>query len=590
MTNPYYNATGSPLTLTRAASATIRSEFTAIQLAFDTLTRQFGGAVNPVLVSGTDGGIVNAYTVTPETAITAYVAKMVVLFTPVVTNTGASTLSVGYAALPIVQVHGAATVPGDLVAGVPYLAEYNGTSMQLLSTTKNYIDQLSFNSALPAQPGGTVRRYLSTYSGAASWVGIMVPRTQRTANTIITAADAGSIIEITANSFTQTFDTPANLGAGFSCQVHNNGTGDITVNNLDGLASYQMFPGEHRNITTDGVTLRSDVLKPYYRKSLVNYNRIQPPGYSAVDIDMVGGAGGAGSGCKGVAGGIRNGGAAGGSPSRMQRRLIIAPGTAFTVSIGAAGVSGVAQTVNSTSGNPGANGGNTTFGTLATAFGGVGGVGGGNAVYIFTTGSGSVGIGLSQTGSAATGVRGGYPGIYPMVGFGSGTFNTDASGEGGASAMAGAQGGNSIYGGASTGSTSNSLNGAQIQPSGSSLYGVGAASQGGWITDTDTLPATAPPAGKAGGWNLTGAMGGTCGASPTAGGNGAANAGTDFDMGNPGAGGGSTLTAGVSAGAGGNGSFPGGPPGGGGACLNGAGNSGAGGIGQPGQCIERGVL
>ena len=51
----------------------------------------------------------------------------------------------------------------------------------------------------------------------------------RTSNTQLGASNKGNFINVTANSFTQTFDTAANLGAGWWCTLKNSGSGVVTV-------------------------------------------------------------------------------------------------------------------------------------------------------------------------------------------------------------------------------------------------------------------------------------------------------------------------------------------------------------------------
>lgn len=129
----------------------------------------FAGAVT---VTGADGGAVNAYTLTPASGtLIAYTARMSVMFSPTVSNLGPVTLNIsGLGAKNVLSVSGAPLVTGDLVIGGLYVAIYNGTEFRLTSTTKNYVDQLAFNTVLPAQPGGPVIYRLVSQGGSASWV------------------------------------------------------------------------------------------------------------------------------------------------------------------------------------------------------------------------------------------------------------------------------------------------------------------------------------------------------------------------------------------------------------------------------------
>lgn len=138
------------------------------------LQNSFGGFAAGVWVTGTDGGAVNAHTVTPAVLPPSLGAKMTVVFAPTITNTGACTLNyAGLGVKNLKSVSGADLVAGDLVAGCIYAAFYTGTEFRLLSITKNYADQLSFASALPAQSLGFLRSdgsaaaFTTTHTGYA---------------------------------------------------------------------------------------------------------------------------------------------------------------------------------------------------------------------------------------------------------------------------------------------------------------------------------------------------------------------------------------------------------------------------------------
>jgi hypothetical protein len=135
------------------------------------LLNDFAGYLGAVTVTGTDGGAVNAYTVTPATSLPlpAYGLRMTAVFSPTVANTGASTINIsGLGAKPLRSVSGAELAPLDLLVGVVYAATYNGTEFRLLSVTKNYIDQLAFNPVLPAQAGNK-NKFLRTNGTGSYW-------------------------------------------------------------------------------------------------------------------------------------------------------------------------------------------------------------------------------------------------------------------------------------------------------------------------------------------------------------------------------------------------------------------------------------
>lgn len=443
---------------------------------------------------------------------------------------------------------------------------------------------------LPAQVSNA-GKFLATNGSIPSWAyPASVALSPRTSNTILAATDRATFIDITSGTFTQTIAPAATLGAGWYCWYRNSSTGVVTHDpnaneTIDALLTRNCYPQECIMLFTDGVNFYTEVIHPFYFKSLSTVNFVMPSGYLEIESDLTAGGGGGGSGRRGAAGVIRSGGAPGGAPGRVVRRhRNIAAGTSITLTIGAAGTGGAAQTVDNTTGNNGTSGGNTSFGSLSIAYGGAAGAGGGaNSTLAATSGSGSLSSGASVAGGAIT--NGGQPNFNGSgIGIGGSTDNFSTGGAG-TNSTASNSGSNSEWGGA--GSAYGNGAGTGAQSSGSSLYGVSAAGLGGNISSGDTMPAIAGTAGL-NGTNTAGggAPGGTCGASPTVGTAGAA-ATTDDACGNSGGGGGSSITA--AAAAGGAGGFPGGAGGGGGAALNGF-NSGPGGVGAAGRGIIKGIV
>ncbi|MDE2439566.1 MAG: hypothetical protein KGP14_00975, partial [Betaproteobacteria bacterium] len=132
------------------------------------LLNSFSGFSGGVVCTGTDGGAADAYTVTPSSALPGYASRLSVVFSPIATNaTPTPTLNVsGIGAINIKRIDGSAPVAGDLVAGSIYIAIHNGSEFRLLAPTKQYIDQLAFGTALPAQSG---KKLLVTNGAVASW-------------------------------------------------------------------------------------------------------------------------------------------------------------------------------------------------------------------------------------------------------------------------------------------------------------------------------------------------------------------------------------------------------------------------------------
>lgn len=82
---------------------------------------------------------------------------------------------------------------------------------------------------------------------------LVMPPEARTSNTAMTPADSGKSIEATG-TFTQTYNAPATLGAGWFQPYTNRGTGVITL----ALATNELLqPGETSFVTCDGSTLKS---------------------------------------------------------------------------------------------------------------------------------------------------------------------------------------------------------------------------------------------------------------------------------------------------------------------------------------------
>lgn len=429
------------------------------------LKNSFPGMAGAIIADGVDGGPVNAYTVTPATPLIAYTPGMFVIFSPSATNTGASTINVSaLGATPLRQVHGAETVAGDLVAGCQYVAQRNGTEFRLLGPTKNYIDQLAFSPSLPAKPAGNVPQVLKTQSNVASWGGIPLPRTTRTANALLTAADGGTLVAITSGTFTQTFDACANLRNGWMLMLHNQGTGDITLTPngaelIDGLASYVMYPGESRLFTCDGLTLTSNVLQPFNKKYIASGTFVRPPGYSYFD-GIATSAGASGSALLSQNNTPVLSGAGGGSFPFQIAFQQLAASTAITVGVGGASVS---STGANTLGNPG---GDTSIGALIVVKGATTTVGG---AILLSQGGGGDGFGSPSTG----------PGAISAVWGGSVASNT------------GSVGANSLYGGAAGGSLAQIS--AAVTAGGTSTFaGNGGASA---IASANAQPGIAPGGG-----------------------------------------------------------------------------------------------
>jgi hypothetical protein len=153
-----------------------------LRLLKTVLRQSFAGFTGAILVTGTDGGAADVYTLTPTTALLAYATKQLVEFTPNATSaTTTPTLNISaLGAKTIISQAGAALLAADLVSGRTYLAAYDGTYFRLISVTTAYVDavrdyatQLAFATALPAQSlgflisDGATASFSKTHTGYA---------------------------------------------------------------------------------------------------------------------------------------------------------------------------------------------------------------------------------------------------------------------------------------------------------------------------------------------------------------------------------------------------------------------------------------
>lgn len=323
---------------------------------------------------------------------------------------------------------------------------------------------------------GTETAYRSMSPALAAMVG-RVFRDARTADVVLTSADKGKLIDITAGTFTQTFDAAATLGNGWWCYLRNSGAGDITLDpnaseQIDGLTSYVMYPGECRLVQCDGAALRSVVLNGFYKTFTASGAFVKPPGYNYYEgIAWSGG----GSGSKQGTTVRRSGGGGGGSIPFLFPAASVSASESVTIAAGGAAISSAGD------GNPG---GATNFGALLSVYGGSGGV---TETNTFARGGGKV-PGTKQTS-----------GTFSNVGHGLNGGIVDAE-WGGAGAVAGSAGNSAIYGGASGGGLDPSDTG---QAGGSSVFG---GDGGAGVTSANGIDGSAP--GGGGGATQSGAFSG----------------------------------------------------------------------------------
>jgi hypothetical protein len=354
---------------------------------------------------------------------------------------------------------------------------------------------------------GTYTDWTINVSGAQGATGLTGPayvqaRSTKTGAYTLVAGDLGNLIDCTSGTFTLAFTAAATLTSSWWCEIRNSGTGDVTLDpnsteQIDGLTSFVMYPGEHRRVFCTGTAFVTLVINPFYFTATASGNWIEPPGYKLFD-GLLWGAGGGGG--RSGSGSFVAGGGGGGGCTPIHRPAASAGSTvSFTLA---------AATTSQTSAANGANGGDSTFGTV-TAKGGGGGYGNGAASGVGGGGGGPITAGTAgATGTAA--VAGGRPGTeYSGNGY-------DSDGLGGAMSA-----GNAAWGGAGGGGNTSTIvvAGAAVHGGGGGGRGAGSSvtagssifggAGGAGSSATNGTAGTAP--GGGGGGTQTGTQGGAGG-------------------------------------------------------------------------------
>ena len=153
----------------------------------EALRNGFPGFTGSVIIAGSDVGTVNACALAPATPLPAYVVNTMVVFRPSAANTiGTPTMNIsGLGVRNIRAVDGGALRSGDLRPDQYVAMIYNGSEFRLVGVTKNYVDGLAFQSALPTPPAGPGPFYLSYRNGAFGYSTTAFPDFLLQANGVI---------------------------------------------------------------------------------------------------------------------------------------------------------------------------------------------------------------------------------------------------------------------------------------------------------------------------------------------------------------------------------------------------------------------
>lgn len=502
----YYTATGAPAAATKGLSASIRAEFELIESAFAALSPAGGTAVSIPYIFSTTTTVADPGTGTlrlnqaAQNTATAVLADLSDANTTDVTDVLAlfdeSTSAVkGF--LRIVKL-------GDATDWLLF-------SVSAMTSPSGYRDitvsNVASSAASPFADGDSILLEFSR-TGDKGSSSDTVLYSARTANTVLGPADKGKFIDVTSGTFSQTFSAAATLGSGWWVYLRNSGTGKITLDpdaseQIDGLTTFVMYPGEARFVQCDGSALRSVVLKPFLYQPTATETWTKPPGYLAFDVYVQAPGGGGGSGRRGSAGSNRygGGGGSGGSIAQAVLRAAVVAATE-TVTIGAPGTGGAAVTADDTNGNNGTAGGYSSFGSLLVALGGAFGSGGSS--YGSAAGAAIAATGGNITKASTAG--GGGSAVAGLAGSASATDWSATGGGGGGGIDTGDSIANGAAGGAQ-GPSANLLAGGAAGTTGAGQDGaVGnsvalrrAGTGGGGGASNKTAAAGAGGAGAAGG-------------------------------------------------------------------------------------------
>lgn len=469
-------------------------------------TTQAGIATTQAGIAATQAGIA-----TTQAGLAAASAASA-LNAPGTSATSTTSLSIGAGAKSLTIQTGKLFAVGQTIV----IARTSSPTTQMtavITAHDNSTGALSGTVAAGAFSGsGTYTDWTISLSGMQGLNGSSAPLVPvtRTSNTILTSSDNGKLFEITSGTFTQTFDTALALGNGWYVWYQNSGTGEITIPLSDGVSNWIMYPNELRLFISNGSTIQSQVVRPFYATFTGLGSFVKPPKYKSFE-GLLWGGGGSGTACRAASTSALGGGGAACNNFKIKDSDLSAT---TSIVIGSGGTAVTAGSGATTGGN---DGGNSTFGSF-TAYGGLG------ALTSFASGmSGAGTFSKSINGGILGGSPDGASYQYMPVGFGL-TYAMDSvfgGGGGGqlttSSGVFPSRGGNTVFGGAGGAGCTGNGAGAYTTAgtAGNSIYGGTAGGTIMFNTGTTyvTLPIGTSVYGGAGGAGAqgTGAQVGTAG-------------------------------------------------------------------------------
>jgi len=311
---------------------------------------------------------------------------------------------------------------------------------------------------------GTIAAWTVAVAGIRGAAGAAGPnyaqtRSTKTTGYTLVSGDQGNLIDYTTGGATLAFTAAATLGAAWWCEIRNSSSGDVTLDpsgaeTIDGLATFVMYPGEHRRVFCTGTAFFSLVLNPFYKVFASSGTFTKPPGYNLFGGLLWGSGGGGAVGASAPGGG---GGAC--APFTLPASAF---GASETVTIGAA-------SAGSTTGTPTA-GTASTLGALVRANGAAATTASNGGTAYHASNLAFSGVAQLTSGASGPSMFGGGAGDQSASGYGtvyggaagakqgSTAIPTTFGGAGGAAGTTGV-GGNGVAPGGGGGATNSGANG-----------------------------------------------------------------------------------------------------------------------------------